>query len=215
MPENAWDLLFKPECVSKLSTCGVSFIDAPTEVIPPALHYLGKPPYSRNLADYAGVGPLLASIRPYVTLFSSVGYINDLANGSICIALGYSGDINIAKRRAIQGKTGQRIEALIPKTGGILFVDAMAIPADAPHPENAHRFIDYILRPQVHAGLTNKVFYANPNLASRPDVLPEVANDRTVFPSEADMKRMALPDVLSSEVRRTSTRLFTGFKSGI
>ncbi len=215
MPENAWDLLFKPEYVSRLSRCGVSFIDAPTEVIPPALHYLGKKPYSRDLADYAEAGKLLSSIRPYVTLFSSVGYINDLANGTICVALGYSGDINIAKRRAIQARTGQRIEALIPKTGGILFVDAMAIPADAPHPENALRFIDYILRPEVHAGLTNKVFYANPNLASRPFVLREVAEDKTVFPTPEDMKRMALPDVLTNDVRRASTRLFTTFKSGI
>ncbi len=214
-PENTWDLLFKPEYVSRLKACGVSFIDAPTEVIPPALHYLGKKPYSRDLADYAEAGKLLSSILPYVTLFSSVGYINDLANGTICVALGYSGDINIAKRRAIQARTGQRIEALIPKTGGILFVDAMAIPADAPHPENALRFIDYILRPEVHAGLTNKVFYANPNLASRPFVLREVAEDKTVFPTPEDMKRMALPDVLTNDVRRASTRLFTTFKSGI
>ncbi|MBK9517937.1 MAG: polyamine ABC transporter substrate-binding protein [Anaeromyxobacter sp.] len=214
MPANAWDLLFKPEYVSRLKRCGVSVVDAPTEVIPPAMHYLGKPAYSRNLADYAGVPALLASIRPHITLFSSAGYIDDLANGSLCLVMGYSGDINIAKRRAIEGKTGQEIQALIPSTGGIIFVDAMAIPADAPHPRNAHRFIDYILRPEVHAGLTNKVFYANPNRASLPFVTPEVAADKTVFPSPEDMKRMAMPDVLGNDIRRHMTRLYTKFKTG-
>ena len=106
MPDNAWDLVFKPEYISKLKGCGVSFLDSATEVIPAALHYLGKPAYSKNQADYAGVGPLLKSVRPHVTLFSSSGYINDMANGSICLALGWSGDINIARQRAIDGKTG-------------------------------------------------------------------------------------------------------------
>ena len=215
MPDDAWALLFDPRYMARLSRCGVSFIDAPTEVIPPALHYLGKPPYSRDLADYAQVPALLAAVRPYVTIFSSSGYINDLANGTICVAMGFSGDINIARTRAIEARTGQRIRALLPRRGGILFVDAMAIPADAPHPQNALRFIDYVLRPEVHAGLTNKVFYAGPNLAARPFIRPDIANDRTVFPADEDMRRMATPDVLSSEVRRLSTRIFTTFKSGI
>jgi putrescine transport system substrate-binding protein len=214
IPENAWDLLFKPEYVSKLKKCGVSVVDAPTEVIPPALHYLGKPPYSANLADYADVPKLLASIRPYVTQFSSVGYIDELANGTLCLVMGYSGDINIARRRARENKTGHEIQALIPSTGGIVFVDAMAIPTDAPHPGNAHKFIDYILRPEVHAGLTNTVFYANPNKASLPFVAPEVASEKTVFVSAEDMKRMAMPDVLSNETRRHMTRLYTKFKTG-
>eukprot|EP00456_Euglypha_rotunda_P079013 TRINITY_DN757_c0_g1_i22.p2 TRINITY_DN757_c0_g1~~TRINITY_DN757_c0_g1_i22.p2 ORF type:complete len:320 (+),score=109.17 TRINITY_DN757_c0_g1_i22:406-1365(+) len=158
MPDNAWDLVFKPEYISKLKSCGVSMLDSATEVVPAALHYLGKPAYSKNQADYAGVAPLLKSVRPYVTLFSSSGYINDMANGSICLALGWSGDINIAKQRAIDGKTGQKIEALIPKTGGVLFFDVMVIPSDAPHPGNAHKFINYIMRPEVAASLTNKVF---------------------------------------------------------
>jgi len=163
MPENAWDLVFKPEYISKLKSCGVSFLDSPTDIVPAALHYLGKPAFSRNQADYQGVAPLLKSVRPYVTLFSSSGYINDMASGSICVALGWSGDINIAKQRAIEGKTGQNIQALIPSTGGVLFFDTMAIPADAPHPNNALKWINYIMRPEVDASLTNKVFYANPN----------------------------------------------------
>ncbi len=215
MPDNAWDLVFKPEYISKLKGCGVSFLDSATEVVPAALHYLGKPAYSKNQADYAGVGPLLKSVRPYVTLFSSSGYINDMANGSICLSLGWSGDINIAKQRAIDGKTGQKIEALIPKTGGVLFFDVMVIPADAPHPGNAHKFIDYILRPEVHASLTNKVFYANPNAASRKFIKPEVASNPSVFPGPEDMKKMQAPDALTNDIRRTMTRLYTSFKTGL
>ncbi|MFT3665645.1 MAG: polyamine ABC transporter substrate-binding protein [Piscinibacter sp.] len=215
LPDNAWDLVFKPEYISKLKGCGVSFLDSATEVIPAALHYLGKPPYSKAQADYAGVGPLLKSVRPYVTLFSSSGYINDMANGSICVALGWSGDINIARQRAIEGKTGQNIQALIPKNGGILFFDVMVIPADAPHPNNAYKFIDYILRPEVHASLTNKVFYANPNKESKKFIKPEVASNPTVFPSAEDMKKMQAPDALSNDIRRTMTRLYTGFKTGL
>jgi putrescine transport system substrate-binding protein len=215
MPDNVWDLVFKPEYISKLKGCGVSFLDSATEVIPAALHYLGKPAYSKNQADYAGVGPLLKSVRPYVTLFSSSGYINDMANGSICLALGWSGDINIARQRAIDGKTGQKIEALIPKTGGVLFFDVMVIPADAPHPGNAHKFIDFILRPEVHASLTNKVFYANPNAASKKFIKPEVASNPSVFPGEADMKKMQAPDALTNDIRRTMTRLYTSFKTGL
>lgn len=215
MPDNAWDLVFKPEYISKLKGCGVSFLDSATEVIPAALHYLGKPAYSKNQADYTGVAPLLKAIRPNVTLFSSSGYINDMANGSICLALGWSGDINIARQRAIDGKTGQKVEALIPKTGGILFFDVMVIPVDAPHPENAHKFINYILRPEVHASLTNKVFYANPNKESKKFIRPEVASNPTVFVPDAEMKKMQAPDALSNDIRRTMTRLYTSFKTGL
>ena len=215
MPDNAWDLVFKPEYISKLKSCGVSVLDSATEVIPAALHYLGKPAYSKSIADFAGVPALLKSIRPNVTLFSSSGYINDMANGSICLALGWSGDINIARQRAIDGKTGQKIEALIPKTGGIIFMDVMVIPADAPRPGNAHKFINYILRPEVHASLTNKVFYANPNKASKPFIRPEVANNPSVFLSDADMKTMASPDALNNDIRRQMTRMYTSFKTGL
>ena len=215
MPDNAWDLVFKPEYISKLKGCGVSFLDSATEVIPAALHYLGRPAYSKTQADYAGVAPLLKSVRPYVTLFSSSGYINDMANGSICVALGWSGDINIARQRAIEGKTGQNIQALIPKTGGILFFDVMVIPADAPHPNNAYKFIDYILRPEVHASLTNKVFYANPNKASLPFVKPEVAANHSIFLSPEDLARMNTPEALPPAIRRVQTRVFTQFKAGL
>ncbi|MBG6082493.1 polyamine ABC transporter substrate-binding protein [Rubrivivax gelatinosus] len=215
MPDNVWDLVFKPEYISKLKSCGVSFLDSASEVLPAALHYLGKPAYSKVPSDYAAAAQVLKSVRPYITLFSSSGYINDMANGSVCLALGWSGDINIARQRAIDGKTGQKIEALIPKTGGVLFFDVMVIPADAPRPGNAHKFINYILRPEVHASLSNKVFYANPNAESRKFVKPEVANNPTVFLSPSDMVRMVPPDSLNNDLRRLMTRTFTSFKTGM
>ncbi len=215
MPANVWDLVFKPEYISKLKSCGVSFLDSASEVVPAALHYLGKPSFSKVASDYAAAAQLLKSIRPHVTLFSSSGYINDMANGSICVALGWSGDVNIARQRAIEGKTGQNIEALIPSTGGLLFFDVMVIPADAARPGNAHKFINYILRPEVHASLTNKVFYANPNSESRKFVKPEVANNPSVFLSADNMAKMKAPDALNTDLRRLMTRTYTAFKTGL
>ncbi len=215
LPENAWDLAFKPEYISKLKSCGVSFLDSPTEVVPAALHYLGKPAYSKVAGDYQAAANLLKTIRPSVTLFSSSGYINDLASGSICMALGWSGDINIARQRAIDGKTGQKIEALLPQTGGLLFFDVMVIPNDAAHPGNAHKFIDYMLRPEVSAALTNKVFYANANKESRKFIKPEVASNPTVFPNDAEMKKMSAPDAIANDLRRLMTRTYTSFKTGL
>ncbi|MFY9510912.1 MAG: polyamine ABC transporter substrate-binding protein [Rubrivivax sp.] len=215
MPDNVWDLVFKPEYISKLKSCGVSFLDSATEVVPAALHYLGKPSFSKTPSDYAAAGQLLKTVRPHITLFSSSGYINDMANGSICLALGWSGDINIARQRAIDGKTGQNIQALIPKTGGLLFFDVMVIPADAPRPGNAQKFINYILRPEVHASLTNKVFYANPNAESKKFIKPEVSGNPTVFLSPGDMGRMIPPDSLNNDLRRLMTRTYTSFKTGL
>ncbi len=215
MPANAWDLVFNPEYVSKLKGCGVSFLDSATEILPAALHYIGKSAYSKNQSDYAAATQMLKKVRPYVTLFSSSGYINDLASGSICVSIGWSGDINIARQRAIDGKSGQNIEALLPSTGGLLFFDVMVIPADAPHPGNAQKFIDYILRPEVHASLTNKVFYANPTPASKKFVRPEVANNPTVFVSAENMAKMIAPDAINNDLRRLMTRSFTSFKTGL
>jgi putrescine transport system substrate-binding protein len=215
MPANVWELFFNPKYASKLKSCGVSVLDSASEVLPAALLYLGKDPFSKNSADYTAASTLLKSVRPYVTLFSSSGYINDMASGSICLALGWNGDINIARRRAIEGKTGQDVVSLIPKTGGILFFDMMAIPVDAPHPNNALTFMNYIMRPEVDAALTNKVFYANPNKESRKFIKPEIAQNPSVFPSSAEMSTMVPPKALTNELRRLMTRVFTGFKTGL
>lgn len=215
MPDNVWELFFNPKYISKLKTCGVSVLDSATEVLPAALHYLGKNPFSKSAADYQAAAALLKSVRPYVTLFSSSGYINDMAGGSICMALGWNGDINIARKRAIEGKTGQDVVAFVPRNGGILFFDMMAIPVDAPHPKNAHAFINFIMRPEVHASLTNKVFYANPNKESRKFIVADVANNPSVFPTSAEMAKMVAPQALSNDVRRLATRTYTGFKTGL
>jgi len=216
MPDNVWDLVFKPEYVSKLKSCGVSFLDSADEVVPAVLHYMGKARVSKNPSDYGAALTALKAIRPYVTLFSSSGYINDMANGSICAALGWSGDINIARQRAADGKTGQNIQALIPKNGGLLFFDVMAIPADAPHIGNAHKWINYILRPDVSASLTNKVFYANPTIESKKFIKPEVANNPTVFLSPENLAKMAgTAEELSNDIRRQQNRVYTSFKTGL
>jgi len=215
MPANAWELFFNPKYASKLKSCGISVLDSASEVIPAALHYLGKDSFSKSGADYQEALALLKSVRPYVTLFSSSGYINEMASGSICMALGWNGDINIARARALEGKTGQDVVALVPKTGGILFFDMMAITADAPHPKNAMLFMNYIMRPEVHAALTNKVKYANPNKESRKFIVPEVASNPSVFPSPAEMALMVPPKALSNDIRRLETRTYTSFKTGL
>ena len=214
MPENPWSLIFDPKYAAKLKSCGISFLDSASEVLPLAMLRVGKPPYSRNAADYTAAAEMLKKVRPYVTRFSSSGYINDMATGALCVVMGYSGDINIARARAIEAGKGPIIEALVPKSGATLFFDVMAIPADAPHPKNAHLFIDYILRPEVHASLTNKVFYANPNKASLKYVKPDVATNPTVFLSDADKAKMNVPEAMPQDIRRVQTRIFTNFKAG-
>ena len=216
MPDNAWDLVFKPEYAAKLKGCGINFLDSASEVLPVAMLYTGKPAYSRAVADYGAAEKLLKSVRPYVTRFSSSGYINDLASGQLCVVMGYSGDINIARARALEAnpKAPAAIQALLPKGGATLFFDSMAIPKDAAHPGNAHRFINYILRPEVHAALTNKVFYANPNAASLKFVNKDVAANPTIFLSDADQQRMTPPGAVPQDIRRVQTRVFTSFKAG-
>jgi putrescine transport system substrate-binding protein len=215
MPENAWDLVFKPEYVSKLKSCGVSFLDTASEIVPIALHYIGRDPHSKDPKDYQAVGEMLKKVRPSVTRFSGSGsdYIDQMARGELCAVVGWSGDIYIAKDRAAKAKRPQALEVLVPKSGALLFFDTMAIPKDAKNVDNAHKFIDYILRPQVHAALTNAVFYANPNKEARKFVKPELASDKAVFPDEATLKAMIAPGVPDQATRRLITRTFTSFKT--
>ena len=214
MPDDVWDLAFNPKYASKLKSCGISMLDSGNEIVPAALHYMGKDAYSSSKADYDAARATLKSVRPFVTLFSSSGYINNLASGSICLTVGWSGDINIARQRAIDGKTGQNIQALIPKKGGLLFFDVMAIPADAPNAGNAHTFINYVMRPEVQASLTNTVFYANPNKEGMKFVKPELASNTSIFPSAAELQKMVPPKALNSATRRLQTDAFRSFKTG-
>ena len=215
MPDNAWDLLFKPEYAAKAKSCGISVLDSGDEVFPAALRYLGKAPYSKNPADYQAAGKLLAAIRPNISLFSSSGYINDLAGGSLCLVLGWNGDISIAAARAKEAKNGNDIQVLLPKTGAVLFFDTMAIPVDAQHVENAYKFISYIYRPEVNAEIVNKVFYANPIQSSAKYIKPDVRANKTVFMTPDDLAKMVPPEAVSSDIRRLRTRLYTTFKTGL
>ena len=214
MPDNAWDLIFKPQYISKLKSCGVSILDSPTEIVPAALHYLGKPLDSNNVADYAAATALLKSIRPSVTLITTDSYVDGLVNGSLCVAMGWSGDLSRAKRTAIENKTGQNIQVLMPTTGGLMFFDTMVIPIDAPHSANAHKFINYILRPEVHANLTNSLNFGSPNLAAHKYIKTEVLNDSAIFPNQSDIAKMDVQGALKSDVRRMMTRVYTKFKTG-
>jgi putrescine transport system substrate-binding protein len=216
MPDNVWDLVFKPQYAAKLKGCGIAYLDTPSEVIPIALKYVGKDPRSTSAADYEIVANMLKAVRPYVGRFVGSGsdYIDQMARGQLCAVIGWSGDIYIAKDRAAKAKKPQALEVLLPKTGGLLFFDVMAIPADAPHPDNAHRWINYILRPEVHASLTNAVFYANPNKEALKFVAPALANDRAVFLDNTALETMIAPAAPDAATRRLITRTFTNFKVG-
>ena len=214
MPANSWELLFNPRYAARLQSCGISVLDSPSEVLPAAMVYAGKPAFSSVAADYQAAGQLLKNIRPYIALFSASGYINDMANGSICLALGWSGDINIARQRALAAGAGVRIEALPPSRGATIVLDSMAIPADAPHPNNALLWMNYVLRPQVQASLTNKVFYANASLASVKYVDPALAANTSLFLSDDEKQRLIVPEAFTLPIRRLVSRTYTRFKTG-
>ena len=215
MPDNAWDLVFKPEYMAKAKSCGVSMLDSGDEIFPAALRYLGKPAYSQDPADYKEAAELLKKVRPYIKTFSSSGYINDLAGGSLCLVIGWNSDIALAAVRAKEAKNGNDIQPLIPKTGAILFFDTMAIPKDAKHVANAHKFMDYVLRPEVQKDIVNEVTYRNPVRASDTLIDPAVFGNKAVFYGPEDMAKMVPPDAVSNETRRVRTRYFTSFKSGL
>ena len=213
MPANAWELVFNPTYTAKLKSCGIAFLDSPTEVLPPAMHFLGKNAYSNDAADHQAAAAMLAKVRPHIRMFSST-MIDDLAGGKACVALAWAGDINIARNRAIENKSGQEIEALLPSAGGLIFFDTLAIPKDAKHPNNAHAFINYFLRPEVSAALTNELSYATANKASLAKVKPEIAQDKAVFPDAANLEKMVSPASFSNEARASMANVFTAFKKG-
>ena len=214
MPANTWDLVFDPKYTSKLKSCGIAILDAPSEVFPIALRYVGKPEFSNNPDDYKLAYDMLMKVRPDIKRFNSGGQIEDLASGNICVALGWAGDFNLARKRSIENKSEQNIEALVTTMGGYMFMDTMAIPADAKHVDNAHKFINYILRPEVHAGLTNAVTYANPNQAATEFVNKEIKDNKTIFLSPEDVKKLIPPGNVDNATRRVETRLYTQFKTG-
>lgn len=213
MPDNAWDLVFNPTYTNKLKTCGIAFLDSPTEVIPPALHYLGKDPYSPNVADHKEAGQMLAKVRKDIRIFTST-MIDDLAGGKACVVLGWAGDINIARSRALENKNGVEIEALLPSNGGLIFFDNLAIPKDAKHPQNALAFMNYFLKPQVSADQTNELSYPTVNKASISLVNPDVASNKTIYLEPAVLEKMVPPTSISNAARSSMTEVYTAFKKG-
>jgi len=213
MPENAWDLVFKPEYTSKLKSCGIAYLDSPTEIIPVALHYIGKDAYSNDPADYKLATEMLAKVRKDVRIFSST-MIDDVASGKACVAIGWSGDMNIAAARAKENKSKDEIEALLPSTGALIFFDTMAITKDAKHPNNAHAFIDFYLRAENAARMSNEMNYPTANKAGVPLVKPEIANNKTIFVEADYFAKMIPPSSFSNEAREAMANAYNSFKKG-
>ncbi|WP_179404256.1 polyamine ABC transporter substrate-binding protein [Burkholderia guangdongensis] len=214
-PLDDWSLLLDPKNAAKLKSCGVSVLDEPTDVLPEVLHYLHKDPASKNPADYQAAFDVLKQIRPYIAQFNSSGYINDLANGDICIALGYSGDVNIAKHRTLDAHKSYKIDYVIPKSGAPVGFDIMGIPKDAPDPAAALAWINFIENPEINAGITNKVYYPTANLAARQYVKPELRNDPTIYPPASVMKTLFPLQPMPADILRLEHRLWSQLKSGI
>jgi putrescine transport system substrate-binding protein len=213
-PRDSLALLFDPVYAEKLAPCGIALLDTPQEVVPAALAYLGRDPKSHAEADLADAIKLIEKVRPYVRKFHSSQYINDLATGDICIALGYSGDVIQARNRAREAESPVEIAFRVPREGAQMSIDMLGIPVDAPHPDNAHVFINYILRPDVIAAITNAVSYPNPNLAATPLVDPEIRDDPGIYPPES-LKRLLYIDLPAPRAyERARTRAWTRMKSG-
>lgn len=213
-PVGSFAMFYDPAVVSKFKDCGVSVLDAPSEVVGTVLIWLGKDANSEDPADLAAAEAVLTSIRPFIKYVNSSKYIEDLANGEICLALGWSGDVLQARDRADEADTGATIKYAIPREGAVMFFDMLAIPNDAKHVKNAHLFIDFLLRPDIAARNSNYVNFANSNAASVELLSEEVRNDPNIFPPP-ELKAKLVPDLAeSSEFTRLLTRSWTRFKTG-
>ena len=213
-PVDSLRMFWDPAIVSKFADCGVTVLDAPSEVVGSVLIHLGLDPNSEKPEDLKAAEDVLMSVRPYVRYVHSSRYIEDLANGEVCLSLGWSGDVLQARDRAVDAKNGVSVRYRLPKEGAMTFYDMLAIPADAKHPGNAHRFIDYLLRPDVAARNTNLRRYANSNLASRELIEPALRADPSIFPPPEAESRLR-PDLAESPAfTRLLTRSWTRFKTG-
>jgi len=213
-PIDSFAMFYDPNVVSKFKDCGVSILDAPSEVVGTVLIYLGKDANSESPEDLAAAEKVLTSIRPYIKYINSSKYIEDLANGEICLALGWSGDVLQARDRAVEADNGITIKYAIPREGAVMFFDMLAIPADAKHVNNAYLFIDYLMRPEVAAKNSNYVNFANSNSASYGLVDEEVLNDPGIYPTP-EVKAKLVPDLAESTgFTRLLTRSWTKFKTG-
>lgn len=213
-PVDSWALLFDPENLAKLKGCGVSFLDAPDDAFSAALQYMGRDPNSSNPGDYHAAFEVLRKIRPYITQFNSTAYADDLANNDVCIALGWSGDVGVARRRTQDAGKSYEIRFVNPKEGGLLWFDVMAVPKDAAHAEAAMQWINYIEDPKVNAAITNEIFYPTANKPARAFVTPAIAHDPNVYIPDDVMSRMTLAKPRTAEISRLENRLWLQLKSG-
>ena len=213
-PTDSWDLVFDPAVVSKFKDCGVSFLEDPTDMVGTVLLWLGKQPNSESAADLALAEEALLKVRPYIRTIHSSQYIEDLANGEICIAVGYSGDMLQARDRAAEAGMERDIRYVIPREGALMWFDTLAIPADAAHPRNAHAFIDYLLRPEVAAANSNYVNYATANSAALEQVSEELRADTGIYPTPEVKERLQPNLAKSAEFTRALNRAWTRFVTG-
>lgn len=213
-PVNSWDLIFKPENISKLSQCGVAMLDAPVEIIPIALHYLGLPPNSKNTADYEKAEALLRSVRPYVRYFDSSKFPSDLANGNICAVVGWGGSVYGAQRTAEHANNGVRIAYNIPREGAPVWMESLVLLQDAPHPQQGYALIDYILSPEVTAKNSNYVGYPNGNKDATALIDGQLRDNPALYPSKEVMNTLYPLETLPLRLERVRTRLWTKIKTG-
>jgi len=213
MPENAWDLVFNPKYTAKLKSCGIAYLDSPTEILPVALHYIGKDAYSNSTDDYKEASAMMAKVRKDVRLFSST-MIDDVAGGKACAVIGWAGDINIAAGRAKENGSKDVIEALLPSTGALIFIDSIALTKDAKHPNNAHAFIDFYLRAENAAQMTNEMNYNTGNKAGVDKVKPEIAGNKSIFVEAGYFSKMIPPSSFTNEAREAMANAFNAFKKG-
>lgn len=213
-PLDSWDYIYRPELAAKFKDCGISLLDAPDEILKTVLAWKGLDPNSQKLEDLRVAEDVLMKIRPYVRKIHSSQYIDDLANGELCVSVGWSGDILQARDRAAEAGPGVVVKYAIPKEGTIVWFDMLAIPADAKHPRNAHAFINYLQDPQVAANNSNYVNYANGNAASLAMVNDSVKNDPGIYPT-AEVKTKLFPSLAyGGEFQREMNRMWTKFSTG-
>lgn len=213
-PMDSLALVFDPANMEKLQSCGVHFLDAPVELIPAALAYLGENPDAQDAETIEKAEPVLSAVAPYVQKFHSSEYINALANGDICVAIGWSGDILQARDRAAEAENGVNIEYYAPKEGALMWFDNMAIPVDAPNPDAAHKFLNFIMDAQNMAAASNYVYYANGNLASQEFLNEDVIGDTAIYPDAATLENLYTTTPYDARTQRTVTRMWTKVKSG-
>ena len=214
LPDNAWDLVFNPEYTSKLKSCGISFFDSPTEQYPLVLKYMGKDPNSDKAEDLQAANDTLKKVRGDVKRFSSSGYIDDMARGDLCIAIGYGGDLNIAKKRATEAKNGVNLEVLTPKTGVGIWIDSFMIPKDAANVANAHKYINYTLDAKVAAKNGDFVTYAPASKPARDLMDKTYSQDLSIFPSDEVKANSFVVLPKPPEAIKLQTRLWQQLKAG-